>query len=245
MKQPHILCEPKDVSEYVILPGDPGRVLRVAAFLDSYEEVAYNREFKTIKGYYKGVYITVTSTGIGGPSTGIAIEELISCGAKYLIRIGSAGAVQSNIKLGDLVICSAAVREDGITNMYVSPNYPAVADIKLTNLIIDTCDELKYNYHYGVVRSHDSFYVDEENEMLEKWNKKNILASDMETSSLFVIGQLRGVKTASILNNIVEYKFDVKKGIVDYSTEGVDTIEGERREIILALEALAKVHNQK
>lgn len=245
MKQPHILCEPKDVSEYVILPGDPGRVLRVAAFLDSYEEVAYNREFKTIKGYYKGVYITITSTGIGGPSTGIAIEELISCGAKYLIRIGSAGAVQSNIKLGDLVICSAAVREDGITNMYVSPNYPAVADIKLTNLIIDTCDELKYNYHYGVVRSHDSFYVDEENEMLEKWNKKNILASDMETSSLFVIGQLRGVKTASILNNIVEYKLDVKKGIVDYSTEGVDPIEGERREIILALEALVKVHNRK
>ena len=149
MKQPHILCEDKDISEYVILPGDPARVLKVGEFLDSYEEIAYNREFRTIKGYYKGVPITVTSTGIGGPSAAIAIEELISCGAKYLIRIGSAGAIQSNIKLGDLVICSAAVREDGTTNMYISPNYPAVSDIKLTNLIIDTCEELKYKLSLG------------------------------------------------------------------------------------------------
>lgn len=245
MKQPHILCEDKDISEYVILPGDPARVMKVGEFLDSYEEKAYNREFRTIRGYYKGVPITVTSTGIGGPSAAIAIEELISCGAKYLIRIGSAGAVQSNIKLGDLVICSAAVREDGTTNMYISPNYPAVSDIKLTNLIINTCEELKYNYHYGLVRSHDSFYIDEEDEIMEKWSSRNILASDMETASLFVVGQLRGVKTASILNNVVEYKSDIKEGIVDYVMEGVGPVEGEKREIILALESLVKIHNQK
>lgn len=245
MKQPHILCEAKDISEYVILPGDPGRVLRVGEFLDSYEEIAYNREFRTIRGYYKNVPITVTSTGIGGPSTAIAIEELISCGAKYLIRIGSAGAVQQDIKLGDLIICSAAVREDGTSNMYVSLNYPAVSDIRLSNLIIDTCEELKYKYHYGLVRSHDSFYIDEENEIMEKWSSKGILASDMETAPLFVVGQIRGVKTASILNNVVEYKRDIKEGIVDYAMEGVGPIEGEKREIILALESLVKVHNQK
>lgn len=245
MKQPHILCEANDISEYVILPGDPARVLRVGEFLDSYEEIAYNREFRTIRGYYKGVPITVTSTGIGGPSTAIAVEELISCGAKYLIRIGSGGAVQSNIKLGDLVICSAAVREDGTTNMYISQNYPAVPDIRLTNLIIDTCEELKYNYHYGVVRSHDSFYIDEEDKIMEHWNTKNILASDMETSSLFVVGQLRGAKTASILNNVVGYKSDLKEGIVDYAMEGIGAIEGEKREILLALETFVKIHNQK
>lgn len=233
MKQPHILCEDKDISEYVILPGDPARVLKVGEFLDSYEEIAYNREFRTIRGYYKGVPITVTSTGIGGPSAAIAIEELISCGAKYLIRIGSAGAIQSNIKLGDLVICSAAVREDGTTNMYISPNYPAVSDIKLTNLIINTCEELKYNYHYGLVRSHDSFYIDEEDEIMEKWSSRNILASDMETASLFVVGQLRGVKTASILNNVVEYKSNIKEGIVDYAMEGVGPIEGEDRKSVV------------
>ncbi|WP_313757740.1 nucleoside phosphorylase [Tissierella sp.] len=245
MKQPHILCEEKDISEYVILPGDPARVLRVGEFLDSYEEIAYNREFRTIRGYYKGVPITVASTGIGGPSAAIAIEELISCGARYLIRIGSAGAVQPNIRLGDLVICSAAVREDGTTNMYVSPNYPAVSDIKFTNLIINTCEELKYRYHCGLVRSHDSFYIDEENEIMEKWNKKNVLASDMETASLFVLGQIRGVKVASILNNVVEYKSDTKKGIVDYAMESIGTVEGERREIILALESLKKLYDQR
>ncbi|WP_353094461.1 nucleoside phosphorylase [Tissierella praeacuta] len=245
MRQPHILCEEKDISEYVILPGDPARVLRVGEFLDSYEEIAYNREFRTIKGYYKGVPITVTSTGIGGASAAIAIEELISCGAKYLIRIGSAGAVQPNIRLGDLVICSAAVREDGTTNMYVSSNYPAVSDIRFTNLIMDTCEELKYRYHCGVIRSHDSFYIDEEDEIMEKWNKKNILASDMETASLFVVGQIRKVKTASILNNVVEYKSDTKKGIVDYAMESVGTVEGERREIILALESLRKIYEQR
>ncbi|WMM25388.1 nucleoside phosphorylase [Tissierella sp. MB52-C2] len=242
MKQPHILCEPKDISEYVILPGDPGRVLRVGALLDSYEEVAYNREFRTIKGYYKGVPITVTSTGIGGPSASIAIEELISCGAKYLIRIGSGGAVQSNIDIGDLIVCSAATREEGTTSMYITPTYPAVPDIKLTNLIIDTCEELKYKYHYGIVRSHDSFYTDNEDKIMEYWNSKNILASDMETSSLFVIGQLRGVKTASILNNVVKYDSGLKESIGDYVMEGIGSVEGEKRQIILALETFAKLN---
>lgn len=241
MKQPHILCESKDVSEYVILPGDPARVLRVAELLDSYEEVAYNREFRTIKGYYKGVPITVTSTGIGGPSASIAIEELISCGAKYLIRIGSGGAVQTGINIGDLIICSAAIREDGTTNMYINPKYPAVADIKLTNLIIDVCEELKYKYHCGIVRSHDSFYTDDEDKIMEYWNSKNILASDMETSSLFVIGQLRGVRTASILNNVVEYKSDLKESVENYVMEGIGSIEGEKREIILALETFVRL----
>ena len=244
MKQPHILCESKDISDYVMLPGDPDRVLRVGEFLDSYEEIAYNREFRTIKGYYKDVPITVTSTGIGGPSAGIAIEELASCGAKYMIRIGSAGAVQSNIRLGDLIICSGAVREDGTTNMYISPNFPAIADIKLTNLIINISEELGYSHHYGIVRSHDSFYIDEEDKIMEDWNKKNILGSDMESSTLFVLGHLRGIKTASILNTVVEYKSDVKEGIGNYAMESIGPVEGERREIILALETFYRIHNK-
>lgn len=244
MKQPHILCESNDISEYVILPGDPDRVLRVGMFLDSYEEIAYNREFRTITGHYRGVPITVTSTGIGGPSATIAVEELASCGAKYMIRIGSAGAVQSNIKLGDLIICSGAVREDGATNMYISPNYPAIPDIKLTNSILNICEELGYSHHCGIVRSHDSFYIDDEDKIMEHWNKKNILGSDMETSSLFVLGQLRRIKTASILNTVVEYKSDIKEGIENYAMEGIGSTEGERREIILALETFYRIHNK-
>ena len=244
MKQAHILCGVGDISKYVIMPGDPERVLRVGKLLDSYEEIAYNREFRTIKGLYKGVEITVTSTGIGGPSAAIAIEELIACGAEYMIRIGSGGAIQSNIKLGDLVIGTGAVREDGASNMYISTNFPAVPDIRLTNLLINTCEELGYSHHYGLVRSHDSFYIDDEEETMRYWNKKNILSSDMETSTLFTLGQLRGVKTGSILNTVVEYEGDVKEGIQDYAMELAGAVEGEKREILLALATFYKLHNK-
>lgn len=244
MKEAHILCELGDISKYVILPGDPGRVLRVGELLDSYEEIAYNREFRTIKGLYKGVEVTVTSTGIGGPSAGIAIEELISCGAKYMIRIGSGGAVQSNIKLGDLVIGTGAVREDGTSNMYVPPNYPAVPDIKLTNLMVKLCEELGYSHHYGLIRSHDSFYIEDENKIMEYWNRKNILSSDMESSTLFTLGQLRGIKTAAVLNTVVEYQADLREGIQDYAVEEESVMEGEKREIILALETYYRLHKE-
>ena len=245
MKQPHILCESGDISKYVIMPGDPERVLRVGSLLDSYEEIAYNREFRTITGLYKGVRITVTSTGIGGPSAAIAIEELIACGAEYMIRIGSGGAIQENIKLGDLVIGTGAIREDGTTNMYIGLNYPAVADIKLTNLLLNTCEELGYTHHYGLIRSHDSFYIDNEDEIMDYWNGKNILSSDMESSTLFTLGGLKGVKTGSILNTVVEYQSDVKEGIQDYAMESAALVEGEKREIILALETFYKLHNEK
>jgi len=244
LKQPHILCEPSDISEYVILAGDPDRIRRLTHFLDSYEEIAYNREFITIKGNYKGMTITATSTGIGGPSAAIAIEELISCGAKYMIRIGSSGAVQGNIKIGDIVVCTGAVREDGASSMYITPNYPAVPDIKLTNLILNICEEKGYPYHYGLVRSHDSFYIEDEDKLMDHWNKKNILGSDMETSILFVLASLRGIKAASILNTVVEYKSDVKEGIDNYVNNDNDAAEGEKREILLALETFYKIHNK-
>lgn len=245
MKQPHILCESNDVSEYVLLVGDPARVLRVSEFLDNFEEVAYNREFRTIKGEYKGVPITITSTGIGGPSTAIAMEELIVCGGKYFIRIGSGGAVQSHIRLGDLVISSGAVRDDGTTQMYINANYPAISDIELTHKILETCKDLNYSHYLGLVRSHDSFYIDDEQEIMRYWNKRNILSSDMETSTLFTIGQLKDVKTASILNTVVEYESDVKDGIGNYVEEVIDPVEGEKREIILALETYYRLRKEK
>lgn len=243
MKQPHILCEPKDISKYVILPGDPERVLRVGEFLEDWEEVAYNREFRTIKGIYKGVPITVTSTGIGGPSAAIAMEELIACGGEYFIRIGSGGAVQPYIKLGDLVIATAAVRDDGTTKMYIEEGYPAVADIKFTNIIIDICEDLGYNYHYGIIRSHDSFYIDEEDVIMRYWKEKNVLSSDMESSTILTLAQLRGVKAGCILNTVVEYNSHIKDGVGDYANKVLAPMEGEKREILLALETLYAIHH--
>ena len=244
MKQPHILCEKGDISPYIILPGDPGRVLRIAREMDSYEEVAYNREYRVIRGIYRGVTITAISTGIGGPSAAIAMEELIACGGKYFIRVGSAGAVNSRIKLGDLVICSGAIREDGTSKSYVMPEYPAVADVRLTNLMLGICEELEYPHHYGVVRSHDALYMAHGDELRDYWNKRNVISSDMETSTILTLASLKGVKAGSILNTVVEYKTDIKDSIGDYAHEETAPMEGEKRAILLALETMVKLHGR-
>lgn len=245
MRQPHILCDEKDVADMVIIPGDPQRVLRIANYLDEWREIEFNREFRTITGKYKGMPITVTSTGIGGTSAAIALEELIACGCKYFIRIGSAGAVQSEVEIGDLVIPTAAVREDGASKMYVSENFPAVSDFELTNIIVDICKELKYTYFSGVTRSHDSFYIDDEAEKMNYWNKKNVIASDMETASIFTISQLRGVKAATILNNVVKYEGELKESIEEYVDTDNRAQEGEKRTIILALESFYRYYESK
>jgi len=238
MKQPHILCEEKDVAKRVLLPGDPARVLRVVEYLDDVREIAYNREFRTLTGKYKGVSITVTSTGIGGASAVIALEELIACGAKALIRIGSCGACRSGIELGDLVLSSGSVREDGASRMYAPENYPAVPDFRLLSLLAASCEEHGYRHHIGITRSHDSFYIDHEAELMRSWNRLGVLASDMETSTVFTLGTIRGVSVASILNNVVLYEGDVKEGVGSYVDKEDAAAEGEKREIIAALEAL-------
>lgn len=241
MKQPHILCQKEDIAPNVLLPGDPARVMRVAAFLDEYREIAWNREFRTITGTFKGVPVTVTSTGIGGASAAIAVEELISCGGKNFIRIGSAGAAQENVALGDLIIAEGAVREDGASRMYIDEAYPAVADPELTLMLGKICKEKSYPCHRGIVRSHDSFYIDEEEAIMKKWHDKGILGSDMETAALLTVARLRGARAASILNNVVLYQGDLRQGIAEYVDEEAVTAEGEKREIDVALEALKEI----
>jgi len=130
-KEPHIQCGPGDVAPVVLLPGDPGRIDWIARELEEVEEVASNREFRTITGRFQGVPVSATSTGIGGASTAIAVEELIRIGARILVRVGSAGALQPGMPIGSLVVAEGAVREDGASGMYVPAGYPAVADPEL------------------------------------------------------------------------------------------------------------------
>ncbi|HHY70727.1 MAG TPA: nucleoside phosphorylase [Thermoanaerobacterales bacterium] len=238
MIQPHILCKKGDIAENVILPGDPQRVIRAAEFLDEAREVAFNREFRTVTGKYKGVPVTITSTGIGGVSCAIAVEELIACGGKYFIRIGSAGALQPGINIGDLVIPIAAVREDGTSRMYVSENYPAVSDFKLTGYVIDTAKDLNFPHMSDIVRSHDTFYSDLQEDITKYWSNKGILASDMETATLYTVARLRGAKASCILNVVVSKGDSVKDGISQYQSFEGPAQEGEKREIILALETI-------
>ncbi len=236
--QPHIRIEDRHCAQYALLPGDPGRVDEAAKFLEEPEQLGYNREFKTIAGIYKGVRILVTSTGIGGASAGIAIEELKNVGIKVMIRIGSCGALQPHLRLGDLVIASGAVRNDGASDAYIDKAYPAVPNTELLLHTIEAAKRIGAEHYTGIVRCHDSFYTDKEQEIDKYWSAKGILASDMETAALFVIGGLRGIKTASILNVVVEKEGNLEGGINDYIDEKNNSKSGEKHEILTALEAI-------
>ncbi len=235
--QAHIRISSDVNVKYALLPGDPKRIDAIAEQLTDVVSLADNREFRSIKGKYKGVELIALSTGIGGPSTAIAVEELCSCGIKYAIRIGSCGALQSDIKIGELIIASGAVRDDGTSRTYIEEVFPAVPDTELLFFCMNAAKKNGFLFKTGIVRSHDSFYTDREDEISAYWSGKGVLGADMETSALFTIGILRGLKTASVLNNVVTFGEDTADGIDSYVSGEGSAAEGERREIITALEA--------
>jgi len=243
--QPHIRCGSKDAAKYAVMPGDPERVERVKSFLENTVDIAFNREFKSCTGFYKGVKVMVVSTGIGGASTGIVVEELKNIGVQTLIRIGSCGALQPNIKLGDLVIANGAVRDDGASKAYIEKSYPAVPDTDVLISLIESAKELSYHYYCGKIRSHDSFYTDKEQEIDDYWSGKGILGSDMESAALFVIGGLRNLRTASVLNVVVEKSGNLDAGINSYVDGESITALGEKKEILIALEAIIKLEKNR
>ena len=244
-KQAHIRLSEKDRAEYAILPGDPGRIDHIKTYLTEVQELAYNREVRSVSGYYKGIKVLAVSTGMGGPSTGIVVEELHNIGVEYMIRIGSCGALDQSIRLGELILANGAVRDEGTSKAYIDLAYPAIPDTRLLYSAIQAAEEKKIPFHIGRVRSHDSFYTDREDEIDEYWSKRGILGADMETAALFTIGALRGVKCASILNTVVEYGENLEKNINDY-VEGESVVKrGEASEIIIALEAFVIEHQKK
>lgn len=243
--QPHIQCSKLHATPYALLPGDPGRVDKVKAYLSQVQEIAFNREYKSIRGEYKGIKVMVVSTGIGGTSTGIAVEELHNIGVHTMIRIGSCGALNKHIHLGELILVNGAVRDEGTSKAYISPIYPAIPDTNLLMNLIQTARAHDYPHHIGKVRSHDSFYTDDEERIDQYWASKDILGSDMETAVLFVIGALRGVHTASILNTVVTYEGELNEDINQYVSRESKTVKGEENEILLALETLVKWDQEK
>ncbi|OON98922.1 MAG: hypothetical protein ATN35_02885 [Epulopiscium sp. Nele67-Bin004] len=233
--QPHIHCS--SVSKHVVLVGDPARVNKFRKFMTDVKELAQNREYYSIQGIYKNTPITVMSTGMGAPSMLICIEELAQCGAENIIRVGSMGAYQKYIKLGDIVIVEGAVRDDGGSKAYIEPSYPAVSDFSLVQKAI----QLSANHHLGIIRSHDSFYTDKEDEICDFWHKRGILGADMETSALLTLCRLKKIKALSILNNVVEYKSDLQDSILEFSQAESLTAEGESKCIQLSLDILSEI----
>ena len=228
MLQPHIQLDESVQCRCAILPGDPGRLDRIALQLENVKELAYNREFRSLKGTYKGVPILAISTGIGGSSAAIALEELRNIGVRALVRIGSCGAI----------------RDEGTSKAYVDIRFPAVADSHLLRYCEEAAEAQGWPYHEGIVHSHESFYIDTNEEESEYWSSKGALGADMETAALLTAGRLRGLRAASILNNVVLWGKDTADAIGGYASGEDMTAVGEKREIAVALEALYRLSKE-
>ncbi len=206
--QYHIGLKKGDIGEYVILPGDPKRCEKIAAYFDDAKLVADRREFTTYTGFLNGVKVSVTSTGIGGPSAAIALEELVKSGGKYFIRVGTCGGMDTNVKSGDLVIATGAIRMEGTSKEYAPIEFPAVANYDIVTALINAAKKLNHPYHAGIVECKDSFYGQHSPEIMpvnyeltNKWNawlRLGTLASEMESAALFVVGSYLKVKVGSI-----------------------------------------------
>ena len=207
--QYHVGTKPGDVGKYVFLPGDPKRCQKIAAYFDNPKLVADSREFVTYTGTLDGVPVSVTSTGIGGPSASIALEELANCGADTFIRVGTCGGIDLSVQGGDLVIATGAVRMEGTSREYAPIEYPAIPDAVVTNALVMSAMKLGMPFHVGAVQCKDAFYGQHQPEkhpvgyeLMNKWDawvKLGCLASEMESAALFIVGAYRRVRVGTIL----------------------------------------------
>ncbi|MCX7910246.1 MAG: nucleoside phosphorylase [Endomicrobia bacterium] len=209
----HIRVKKNDIGKYILLVGDPKRTQIIAKFFETPKEVFENREFRIITGYIntekdKKIKVSTVSTGIGCPAAAICIEELATIGAKVFIRIGTAGSLQKYVKLNNIVISLASVREDGTSLQYVPLSYPACASIEVVNALVKAAEKLNIKYHIGITHCKDAFYseIPEYLPLKEKhlflwkvWQRSNVIATSMESSTLFVIGSIRKLFVGEIL----------------------------------------------
>ncbi len=206
-KQYHTGVGPEDIGKYVIMPGDPKRCAKIAEFFDDAKLVADSREYVTYTGTLDGVKVSVTSTGIGGPSAAIAIDELSKCGAHTFVRIGTCGGMQEDVMGGDVVIATGAVRMEGTSREFAPIEYPAVANLDVTNALVAAAKTMNIRHHVGVVQCKDSFFGQHEPEVMpvsyelenkwQAWLRMGCLASEMESAALFIAGQFLRVRVGS------------------------------------------------
>ncbi len=211
-KQFHVPVAPGDIGGYCLLPGAPERCEAIARYLDEPVHIGQNREFNVWNGKLDGTLVTVCSTGIGGPSTAIAVEELAACGAHTMIRVGTCGGIALPVESGHLVIASGAVRQDGTSHEYAPPEFPAVSDPQVLFALMQAAEKRGVPYHAGVVQSKDAFYgqhaplrMPTASALLDKWaawRALGVLASEMEASTLFTVGAARGLRTGAVFHVI-------------------------------------------
>ena len=231
-------------ARYAILPGDPGRVEKIAAHLANPRFVAQNREYTTWVGEIEGESVYVMSTGMGGPSAAIGIEELHQIGVDTVIRIGTCGGMALPVKGGDLVVATGAIRMEGTSKEYVPVEFPAIAHLDVTNALVNSAKELGHTYHAGVVQCKDSFYGQHQPEkhpvsyeLLNKWEawlRMGCIASEMESAALFIAGAYRRVRVGSLFL-VVANQERAKKGLPNAQVHDTDLA------IRVAIDAIRKM----
>ena len=245
-KQYHIALSHGQVGKYCILPGDPARCEKIASHLDSPRHVSTNREYTVWNGELDSVTVTVCSTGIGGPSTAIAVEELAACGATTMIRVGTCGGISLDVCSGDVVIATGAVRQDGTSREYAPIEFPAVPDANVLFSLVDAARALGLPYHTGVVQSKDSFYGQHSPDRMpisgelqakwQAWKRLGVLASEMEASTLFTVGASLGLSTGAVFMSVWNQ---------ERYNAGLDTDDAEEhdteRAILTAVEAIRRL----
>ncbi|MFX0205057.1 MAG: nucleoside phosphorylase [Candidatus Hodarchaeota archaeon] len=241
----HVQCKKDDFDgRYMLVVGDPGRSVRISKMLDNAKEVAHNREYHTFKGFYESVPVAVASCGIGCPSTAIGLEEFGRCGIDTFIRVGTSGGLQKFIEIGDIVIANGAVRDEGTSASYIFMNYPAICDLDTTLALRTAAQKLGYRYHLGIIHSKDAFYTEHPDlcpmhesvaQRWKIWERANVYATEMEISTMAVLGSLRGWRIGCVV------------AVVGSTVSGepvVDHMKGQKEAIKVALQALKILNDQ-
>ncbi len=249
-KQYHTGVGIGDIGEYVILPGDPKRCEKIAKHFDNPVLIADSREYVTYTGTLDGVKVSVTSTGIGGPSASIAIDELSKVGGKTFIRVGTCGGMQLDVEGGDIVVATGAIRMEGTSKEFAPIEYPAVPDFNVTTALSNAAKKLGYKHHVGVVQCKDSFFGQHEPEIMpvsfeleqkwQAWLRMGCLASEMESAALFIAGSFLKVRVGSCFL-VVANQERAKAGLPN---EQVHDTEGAIEVAVEAIRQLIKADKQ-
>ena len=239
--QPHLLVDEGDLTDIALIPGDPGRVDRIANHCDDSETIAQNREYKVVNATYEGRELTICSTGIGCPSAAIAIEELANVGVETFVRVGTTGALQSDIEIGDMIVATGAAKNEGTSKRYEAVEYPAVPDYEVLSSLVDAAEANGEDVHVGPIASDDAYYA-ETSEHIDDWEAAGLLSVEMEAAAVFSLARRKGLRAGAICT--------VDGNLVEGTQKGTDTEDDELpekaknnvgRAIDLALEAATEL----
>ena len=239
-KQPHLLCEPGDVADLALVPGDPGRVDRIAGVCEESELVAENREYRVVNATYGGRELTLCSTGIGCPSAAIAVEELSNVGVETFVRVGTTGALQEGIEIGDMVVATGAAKDEGTTRRYEAATVPAVPDYEVLSALVDSAEANDEDVHVGPIASDDAFYA-ETDEYVEDWEAAGLLSVEMEAAAIFTLARRKGLRAGAICTvdgNLVE---GTQKGETDDEELPEKARDNVERAIRISLDAATRL----